>query len=281
MSYVLSPARALADVDLQAALSKTTYGKLYKAAQTHLRELQLAYKFSGQRALIVIEGWDAVGKGGLIQRLTAPFDPRGYQVWPIGVPTESERGEHYLQRFWRRLPGAGTLAIFDRSWYGRVLVERAEAMAKPTVWRRAYGEINAFEKMLTDDGIRIVKLFLHISVDTQRARLAARMADPLENWKMAPSDLRNVVLRADYEAAMNEMFERCSPPAAPWFIVPFENKYLGRVAALETILDRLGQGLDLTPPPLAKDLVAAARRIGLFPGDKTPRRGAKSRMGQK
>ena len=281
MSYALSPARTLADVDLQASLSKTTYRKHLKTAQTHLRDLQLAYKFSGQRALIVIEGWDAVGKGGLIQRLTVPFDPRGYQVWPIGAPTESERGEQYLQRFWRRLPGAGMLAIFDRSWYGRVLVERAENFAKPAVWRRAYGEINAFEKMLTDDGVRIVKLFLHMSVESQRARLAARMADPLENWKMAPSDLRNVVLRADYEAAVNEMFERCSPPAAPWFVVPFEDKYLGRVAALQTILGRLGEGLDLTPPPLAKDLVAAARRIGLFPVDKTPRRAAKSQAGEK
>lgn len=281
MSYVLSPARTLADVDLQASLSKTTYREHHEAAQTRLRQLQLAYKFTGQRALVLIEGWDAVGKGGLIQRLTAPFDPRGYQVWPIGAPTESERGEHYLQRFWRRLPGAGMLAIFDRSWYGRVLVERAEGFAKPAVWRRAYGEINAFEKMLTDDGVRIVKLFLHISVESQRARLAARMSDPLEHWKMAPSDLRNIVLRADYEAAANEMFERCSPPIAPWFVVPFENKYRGRIAALETILDRLGEGVDMTPPPLAKDLVAAAERIGLFPAGKTPRRAAKGQTGKK
>ncbi len=264
-SYVLSPDGALADVDLRRVLAKTTYRKRHKAVQTRLRQLQLAYKFSGQRSIIVIEGWDAVGKGGLIQRLTAPLDPRGYQVWPIGAPTETERGEQYLQRFWRRLPRPGVLAIFDRSWYGRVLVERAENFAKPAVWRRAYGEINAFEKMLTDDGVRIVKLFLHVSIEAQRERLAARMADPLESWKLGPSDLRNIVLRADYEAAVNEMFARCSPKAAPWFAVPFEDKSLGRIAALETIVAHLGEGMDMTPPPLAKGLIAAARRVGLSP----------------
>jgi polyphosphate kinase 2 (PPK2 family) len=272
----LAPARTLADVDLGAALSKHTYRKRHKALQTRLRELQLAYKFANARAVIVIEGWDAVGKGGLIQRLTTPFDPRGYQVWPIGAPTDEERGEHYLQRFWRRLPEAGTLAIFDRSWYGRVLVERAEKFAKPAVWRRAYDEINAFEKMLTDDGVRIVKLFLHVSVETQRERLAGRMADPLESWKLAASDLRNIVLRPDYEAAINEMFERCSPPAAPWFAVPFTDKPFGRIAALETIVQRLGEGMELTPPPLAKDLVASARRMGLAPSGKPSSWGKKN-----
>jgi polyphosphate kinase 2 (PPK2 family) len=271
----LLPATRLADVDLRAALARPAYRKRHKVAQTQLRELQLAYKFAGRRAVIVIEGWDAVGKGGLIQRLTAPLDPRGYQVWPIGAPTETERGEHYLQRFWRRLPRLGVLAIFDRSWYGRVLVERAESLSKPAVWRRAYDEINAFEKMLTDDGVRIVKLFLHVSVETQRERLAGRMADPLESWKLGASDLRNIVLRPDYEAAINEMFERCSPPAAPWFAVPFADKSFGRIAALETIIGRLGEGMDLTPPPLAKDLVAAARRMGLAPPTKPSRRAKK------
>jgi polyphosphate kinase 2 (PPK2 family) len=270
----LQPATHLADVDLRAALAKPAYRKRHKALQMQLRELQLAYKFAGKRAVVVIEGWDAVGKGGLIQRLTAPLDPRGYHVWPIGAPSEVERGEHYLQRFWRRLPRAGMLAVFDRSWYGRVLVERAENFAKPVVWRRAYDEINAFEKMLTDDGVRIVKLFLHVSVETQRERLAARMADPLESWKLGASDLRNVVLRDDYEAAINEMFERCSPQAAPWFAVPFTDKPFGRIAALDSIVGRLGEGMDLTPPPLAKDLVAGARRMGLAPA-KPPRGGKK------
>ena len=271
----LKPAVHLNNVDLSRKMAKTTYGKRYDALKTRLRQLQLAYKFAGGQAILVIEGWDAVGKGGLIQRLTAPLDPRGYQVWPIGAPTETERGEHYLQRFWRRLPRPGVFAIFDRSWYGRVLVERAEGYAKSAVWRRAYDEINAFEKMLTDDGVRIIKLFLHVSVEAQRQRLAARMADPLESWKLASSDLRNIVLRPDYEAAVNEMFERCSPQASPWFAVPFENKPLGRILALETIIARFGEGMDLSPPPLARDLVAAARRIGLVSADKPSRRVAK------
>ncbi len=271
----LTPAIHLNNVDLSRKMAKATYGKRYDALKTRLRELQLAYKFAGGRAIIIIEGWDAVGKGGLIQRLTAPFDPRGYQVWPIGAPTETERGEQYLQRFWRRLPRAGVFAIFDRSWYGRVLVERAEGFVKPAVWRRAYDEINAFEKMLTDDGVRIIKLFLHVSLEAQRERLAARMADPLESWKLEASDLRNIVLRPDYEAAVNEMFERCSLPASPWFAVPFENKHLGRIAALETIVERFGEGMDLTPPPLARNLIVAARRIGLVTADKPSRGGTK------
>lgn len=265
-SWALPPARALADVDLGAALSKALYRKRHKAVQTTLRKIQLAYKFAGRRGIVVIEGWDAVGKGGLIQHLTAPLDPRGYQVWPIGAPTATERGEQYLQRFWRRLPRDGMFAIFDRSWYGRVLVERTEGLTKPAEWRRAYGEINAFEKMLNDDGVTIVKLFLHASVGAQRERLRARLADPLESWKASLSDMQNVLLRPDYEAAINEMFERCSPPSAPWSAVAFEDKLFGRIAALETIAAHLGEGMDLTLPPLDKAIVAAARRAGLWPG---------------
>jgi polyphosphate kinase 2 (PPK2 family) len=263
--HALAPAQHLNDVELSVKLAKSVYERRLKRLTTRLRQVQLAYKFAGARAVIVIEGWDAVGKGGVIRRMTSPLDPRGYRVWPIGAPTAQELGEHYLQRFWRRLPEAGIIAVFDRSWYGRVLVERVEGYAKPSVWRRAYGEINAFEKMLADDGVRIVKLFLHISVETQQARLAARMANPLECWKMGPSDVRNVVLRADYEAAIDEMFERCSPRAAPWYAVPFEDKRYGRVAALETAAERLADGMDLTPPSLDPALLAEARRAGLLP----------------
>lgn len=261
----LKPAGHLADVDLALRLGKAAYKTQMKALEIELREMQLAYKFAGRRAVVLVEGWDAVGKGGLIRRLASPLDPRGYQVWPIGAPTEAERGEHYLQRFWRRLPEAGVIAIFDRSWYGRVLVERAEGLSPRAAWKRAYGEINAFEKMLTDDGVRLAKLFLHMSPQMQAERLRARMADPLERWKLAPPDIRNYSLRPDYEAAIDEMFARCSPNNAPWFAVPFEDKPYGRIAALRTVIAQLADGLALTPPPLSGELMAEARRAGLTP----------------
>ncbi|HEY4136096.1 MAG TPA: polyphosphate kinase [Alphaproteobacteria bacterium] len=268
MPHPLPPASRLSDVDLRGALDKSAYKKRHGLVRTRLREIQLAYKFADKRAVVLIEGWDAVGKGGVIRRLTSPLDPRGYHVWPIGAPTEEERGEHYLQRFWRRLPPAGVMAVFDRSWYGRVLVERVEGFAKAADWKRGYGEINAFEKMLTDDGVRIVKLFLHISAETQSARLLDRMTDPLEAWKMTPSDLRNVELRPEYEAAIDEMFERCSPRNAPWHAVPFAQKAFGRIAALETVASCLSEGLDMALPPLDEKVAAAARKAGLLPAAK-------------
>jgi len=275
------PATHLNDVNLRRKIAKAAYEKRYAAIKIALRQLQLAYKFEGKRAVVVIEGWDAVGKGGVIRRMTSPLDPRGYQVWPIGAPDAAERGEHYLQRFWRRLPAAGVLAVFDRSWYGRVLVERVEGLAARADWRRAYGEINAFEKMLIDDGVRIVKLFLHMSAKTQRERLRDRMSDPLECWKTSPSDVRNVVLRSEYESAIDEMFDRCSPRHAPWHAVPFEQKAFGRIAALEIVLQRLGDGMDMTVPPLTDDIVAAARSAGLLPAGGSAQRPAQNGTGKK
>jgi len=252
---------SLASCDLSATLDKATYSERLKKVQKLLPRLELAYKFSNSRAVIGIEGWDAVGKGGVIRRLTAALDPRGYMVWPIGPPTAEELGQQYLQRFWRRLPQKGTWALFDRTWYGRVLVERVEKLATTAEWRRAYDEINAFERMLTDDGVRMVKLFLHVSREEQLQRLLARINDPEERWKMGIADVRNHDLRPEYEEAVDDMLARTSTSNAPWRVIPFEDKRYGRIAALEHVVDVLSRGMDLSAPPLATDVVPEVKRL--------------------
>lgn len=252
---------SLARCDLGATLDKDSYEARLKQIQQRLPRLELAYKFADARAVIAIEGWDAVGKGGVIRRLMAALDPRGYMVWPIGPPTPEEKAQHYLQRFSRRLPQKGTWALFDRTWYGRVLVERVEKFASPAEWRRAYDEINTFERMLIDDGVRIVKLFLHTSREEQVRRLLARADDPEERWKMALADIRNVKLRPEYEAAVDDMLARTSTPHAPWRVIPFEDKHHGRIAALDHVIEVLGKGMDLSPPPLAEEVVPEIKHL--------------------
>jgi PPK2 family polyphosphate:nucleotide phosphotransferase len=235
-----------------------------KLAELHNRFLtiQQAFIAQRQRALIVMEGWDASGKGGLIRRLTAPFDPRVSKVWPIGAPTKAEQEIHYLYRFWDRLPGPGTLAVFDRSWYGRVLVERVENLVAPKVWKRAYGEINDFERMLADDGVRIVKLFLHISPEEQLRRFEERVTVPYKRWKLTLEDIRNRAKWSDYEQAIDGMLRHTSTKQAPWHVLPADNKHYARVAGLTLIADRMSEGLDLTPPELSMELRAEAARLG-------------------
>ncbi len=256
-------AQRLKDVDPKS-------GKLSKEkAETQLAELhdrflsiQQAFIAQRQRALVVMEGWDASGKGGLIRRLTLPFDPRVSKVWPIGAPTRAEQEIHYLYRFWDRLPGPGTLAVFDRSWYGRVLVERVEELIPPKAWKRAYGEINEFERMLADDGVRIVKLFLHISQEEQLRRFEERLTVPHKRWKITLEDFRNRARWKDYEKAIDAMIEKTSTKHAPWHVLPADNKHYARVAGLTLIADHMSAGLDLTPPELSPELRAEAARLG-------------------
>lgn len=265
-SFVLPPWRpraCLADVDLSRALDEERYEKELSRLQLALREVQLAYRRTGRRALIVFEGWDAAGKGGTIRRMGAVLDPRGLKVWPIAAPTPEEKERHYLYRFWRRLPEAGTLALFDRSWYGRVLVERVEGLAKPAEWKRAYGEIREFEAMQAADGARIVKLFLHISAEEQLRRFQERVSDPLKRWKMTMDDIRSYGKRRTYQKATEEMLARTSSTHAPWRVVPAENKYYGRIASLATIVSVLSAKVDLKPEGLTPDLATAIRRLGL------------------
>lgn len=244
---------------LPAASEKETEAQLV-AYQEQLTKIQHAYLFHDERAVIVFEGVDAAGKGGTIRRIAWALDPRSLHVWPIGSPNEIERRQHYLQRFWQRLPEKGQFAVFDRSWYGRVLVERVEGFAKVKEWQRAYDEINEFERQLTDSGIRIVKLFLHVSKEEQLQRFEARLEDPLKRWKLSYEDFRNRDKWDDYILAIEEMFERTDTPSAPWHVIPSDDKPAARIEALRIIVERLADGLDIDEIPIDRKIIELAER---------------------
>jgi polyphosphate kinase 2 (PPK2 family) len=207
--------------------------------QERLFELQVRYWLEKRRAVFIFEGWDAAGKGGAIKRMTALMDPRGYKVWPIAAPGEEERAHHYLWRFATRMPPRGTLAIFDRSWYGRVLVERVEGFATAAQWHRAYDEINAFERMHTDDGVTMVKFFLHIDQDEQLERFKQREKDPIKNFKLGDDDWRNRKRWKEYTSAYQDMFDRTHRPDAPWVLVPANDKRHARLVVLRAAIEAL------------------------------------------
>ncbi len=263
MTAAHTPVPRLADLDMKAHryADKGAYQKELEKLQEKILHVQQAYWHGKRRAVIVFEGWDAAGKGGAIRRLTENLDPRGAHVWPIAAPTAAEQGRHYLWRFWQRLPEPGTFAIFDRSWYGRVLVERVEGFAKPNEWRRAYDEINEFERLLADDGVRIIKLFLHLSPEEQLDRFKERLNNPYKRWKLTAEDLRNRDRRPAYEEAIDEMFARTSTDQAPWVAVPADAKWHARVAVLRHVVDALAAGVDVTPPPLDPAVKKAMEKL--------------------
>jgi AMP-polyphosphate phosphotransferase len=228
--------------------------------QKKLERAQHAYLFTGDRAVIVFEGMDAAGKGGTIRRIAWALDPRSLKVWPIGAPDAIEKQQHYLQRFWTRMPSKGQLAIFDRSWYGRVLVERVEGFAKPRAWKRAYGEINDFESMLTDEGFRIVKLFLSVSKDEQVKRFEDRLRDPLKRWKLSYEDFRNRGRWDDYVEAIEDMFDKTSTKQAPWHVIQSDHKPSARLAAIDVIVDCLHKGVKWKEPPIDAEVLKIARK---------------------
>ena len=237
--------------------------------QKTLQRVQQAYLGTSQRAIIVLEGWDTAGKGGVVRRLGWALDPRSFKVHAIAAPTGREKSRHYLQRFWERLPEHSQIVVFDRSWYGRVLVERVEGYATPTEWRRAYNEINEFERMLLEDGTRLVKIFLHITPKEQLRRFRARLTDPLKRWKLTYEDFRNHGHWKDYEVAIEEMVETTSTKQAHWHLVPANNKPFSRLAAFRIIVDRLSKGVALEPPSLDPRVAVAAEQflgIELPPG---------------
>lgn len=240
---------------------KDDYERRLEKLQFKMLSIQQAYIRTGDRAVIVFEGWDAAGKGGTIRRLTQKLDPRHIHVWPIGPPAADEQGRHWLYRFWMRLPAPGTVAVYDRSWYGRVLVERVEEIATTRQWRRAYDEINQFEKMLTDDGVRLVKIFLHVTAAEQLERLVERLEDPYKRWKLAGADLRNYRHRRRYKDAMEEMFERTSTRAAPWTVVHGDKKWVARVVALEAITKALARDVDIRPKGVDPDVRREAEAL--------------------
>lgn len=232
-------------------MSDGDYKRQLKTLQHRLVRLQQAYTRHGYSAVIVLEGWDAAGKGGLIRRIGWALDPRALDVWQIGAPTPRERGEHWLQRFWVRLPAQGTIAIFDRSWYGRVLVEGIEGLIDDEAWERAYREINDFEHGLAAEGIRIVKLFLDITPATQLRRFLKRYRDPAKRWKLTAEDIHNRSRWTQYERAYGDMAARCSTSWAPWVRIDANHKHRARVDAMREIVDALGDGVDMAPaqPP--------------------------------
>ena len=220
-------------------LDKDVADDQIKELQKRLYELQVRYWMEKRRAVFVFEGWDAAGKGGSIKRMTALMDPRGYKVWPIAAPGEEERSHHYLWRFATRMPSKGTIAIFDRSWYGRVLVERVEGYCSTKEWQRAYDEINGFERMHSDDGVTVLKFFLHIDQKTQLQRFKEREKDPIKNFKIGPDDWRNRKKWDEYLEAYQDAFDRTHRPDAPWVIVPANEKRAARLKVLQTAVDAL------------------------------------------
>ena len=241
--------------------SEAENDKLVKSHQDKLVRVQQALLFTGQRAVVVFEGMDAAGKGGTIRRLAWALDPRSLKVWPIGAPNEIEAKQHYLQRFWTRLPEKTQIAVFDRSWYGRVLVERVEGFTPRKDWKRAYREINEFEQQMVDDGIRVVKLFLHVSKNEQKRRLIDRMRDPLKRWKLSYDDFRNRSRWSDYVEAIEDMFDQTDTKIAPWHVVPSDDKPAARAEALGIIAKRLSAGLDLSLPPLDRKIAREALKM--------------------
>ena len=243
----------LETVDLTLALSKKEYQRQLQRRQVQVRELAYQVYVQKRPVVIVYEGWDAAGKGGSIKRLTARMDPRGYVVYPISAPQGDDREHHYLWRFWRRLPERGQIAIFDRSWYGRVLVERVEGFASEEEWKRAYREINSFERQLHDFGTIIIKFWIHISREEQLRRFEQRKSIEYKSWKLTEEDWRNREKWPLYEQAVEEMLLKTSTVTAPWTIVEGEDKYWARVRALTTVVETLSRELDYQPQdPLAK-----------------------------
>lgn len=240
---------------------KGDYKDDLEALQERLARILVAHIVHKRRSLIVCEGWDAAGKGGAIQRLTAQWDPRAFSVWPIKAPTAEEKARHFLWRFWQKLPAAGEVAIFDRSWYGRVLVERVEGYASEVQWRRAYDEINEFEAQQADDGATIVKLFFHVTQETQDARLKARLDHPWKRWKVTEEDFRNRARREDYIAAIREMFACTNTRWAPWAVIDGNNKKAARLAALTAVADALERAVPAAPPAPSPEVQALADAI--------------------
>ena len=252
----------LDEVDLTLDLDKREYEHQLKAAQTRLLQLRLdlgaqtGQQEVGPPLCVLFEGWDAGGKGGAIKRLVGPLDPRHVRVAQYAAPTPDELRHHWLRRFWPPLPGWGDMSVLDRSWYGRVLVERVEGFATEEQWRRAYGEIRDFERTLADEGMLLLKFWLHVSHDEQLARFEARRDDPLKSWKLTDEDWRNRAKRAEYEAAIEDMLDETDRPCARWYVVPGESKRYARVFVVESVVravEDVMAGMGRTVPPAIGD----------------------------
>lgn len=234
----------LSKVDLSLTLTKEEYKKKLKKLQDEMQRLHGEIYRRRIPVVLGFEGWDAGGKGGAIRRLTDKMDPRGYVVNPTASPNDIERAHHYLWRFWKAMPKAGHIAIFDRTWYGRVMVERIEGFCTTQEWKRAYKEINDMEKDLTDSGAIVIKFWMQIDKDEQERRFKERQENPEKQWKITDEDWRNREKWDQYEEAVNEMLIRTSTPNAPWVVVEGNCKYYARIKVLETVVNAIKERLE-------------------------------------
>ena len=249
----------LDQLDLSAQLDREEYEERLLAAQRKLLALRLDLgglmedTELGPGVLVVLEGSDAGGKGGAIKRIVEPLDPRHYRVEGFAKPTFDEKRKHFLWRFWKEVPGLGGFALFDRSWYGRVLVERVEGYATKQQWKRSYDEIVQFERNLVLEGLIIVKFWIQISPEEQLKRFEKRQGDPLRRWKLTDEDWRNRDKIDLYNEAVEDMFDRTDHKLAPWHVVSGEQKRWARVEILETLIKRIEEGVEAFENPVADD----------------------------
>lgn len=252
----------------EGRFDKKDYEDELAQLQHRLLDLQVHHLRTGGRVIIGIDGWDAAGKGGLIERLVGGLEPKSVHVWRIGAPTSEEQGRHYLWRFWDRLPAPGNWAIFDRTWYGRVLVERIEGLCDKEAWKRAYREINEFERQLTDDGVHVIKLLMHVSEKEQKKRMIERLEDPHKHYKIGLEDFRNIGKRKEYLEAYDDMLERTDTEHAPWHVIATDHKAHARLEGLRIVADHISKGVDIAPQPLDPKIVEAAHKLwGWKPGN--------------
>lgn len=242
--FPLLPMPLLSEVSLGQQIDDAEYRIQLKEAQAHLKDLHNRIYRKRIPVVIVYEGWDAAGKGGNIKRIAAALDPRGYEVVPIAAPDKHEISRHYLWRFWNRVPKTGHITIFDRSWYGRVMVERIEGFCSNADWQRAYQEMNEFEQELSNWGAVILKFWIHIDKDTQLERFNERQNTPEKQWKITDEDWRNREKWDQYEVAVNEMLQKTSTEYAPWHIIESKSKQFARLKALHIVIDALEKALD-------------------------------------
>ncbi len=250
----------LDDFEDATGVKRADYEQRLLKLQYRLQLIQAAYITQGLRGIVAIEGWDAAGKGGLIARMTADLDQRFTNVWSISAPTTAEREHHFLWRFWQRLPARREIAVFDRTWYGRVLVERVDKLTPKHDWKRGYAEINDFEALQCADGVRIAKLFLHITQKEQDRRLRERLETPYKRWKTGLDDYHNRARRDDYIEAYEDMFDRTSTKIAPWIVIAADDKKAARLAGIEAVIAVLAEGVDLTYPPVDPELRRVAEK---------------------
>jgi AMP-polyphosphate phosphotransferase len=233
----------LSEVKFKAPMDRAEYKQTLKFQQERIHEIVHEIHSSKIPIVMVYCGWDAAGKGGCIKRLVQGIDPRGYSVTPVGAPTNYELSQHYLWRFWKQIPHRGSVKIFDRSWYGRVLVERVEGLCSNEEWQRAYREINEMEAHFTDYGTVVIKFWLHIDKGTQKERFEARKSNPLKQWKITNEDWRNRKKWDLYAEAVNEMIEKTDKPHAPWNIIPSVCKMRARIQTIDITIKRMEQAL--------------------------------------